>query len=127
MRRFGILAVLLLTSALQAQDTPTNPAHVPGGVVGGLLVSKVNPVYPQEARRGHILGTVVMHAIISKTGDVEDLTVLSGPEELRQPSLDAVRQWKYRPYLLNGQPTEIDTTITVNFQINNKPKDGSQI
>jgi periplasmic protein TonB len=127
MRQVGILAALLLTSALQAQDVPTGPVHVPVGLMKGMLVSKVNPEYPREARRGHIFGTVVMHAIISKTGDVENLTVLSGQEELRQASIDAVRQWKYKPYLLNGQPTEVDTTITVNFQINNRPKDGAQI
>ena len=58
---------------------------------------------------------VVLHAIISKTGTIESLQVVSGPEMLRASALEAVRQWRYKPYLLNGEPTEVDTAITVNF------------
>ncbi len=58
-----------------------------------------------------------MHAIISKKGDVVNLSVISGPAELQQAALDAVKQWKYKPYLLNGEPTDIDTIITVNFNL----------
>ena len=62
-------------------------------------------------------GAVVLHAIISKTGPIQSLSVLSGPEMLRASALAAVQQWKYRPFLLNGDPTEVETTITVNFSI----------
>jgi protein TonB len=58
---------------------------------------------------------VVLHALISKTGTIDNLSVVSGPEMLRAAALDAVRTWRYKPYLLNGEPTEVDTTVTVNF------------
>jgi protein TonB len=72
-------------------------------------------VYPPIARAAHVSGAVVLHAIISKTGTVQNLQVISGPEMLRASALDAVRNWRYKPYLLNGDPTEVETTITVNF------------
>jgi outer membrane biosynthesis protein TonB len=62
-------------------------------------------------------GTIVMDARIGKDGAIEKLRVVSGPEEFRKSSLDAVRQWTYKPYLLNGQPTAVDTTITVNYSL----------
>jgi len=63
-------------------------------------------------------GTVVLHAIISQQGTITSLQAISGPDMLKGAALDAVRQWKYKPYLLNGDPTEVDTTITVNFNLN---------
>jgi protein TonB len=63
-------------------------------------------------------GTVVLHAIISKTGTIEKLEAISGPDMLKGAATDAVRQWRYKPYLLNDGPTEVDTTITVNFNLN---------
>ena len=60
-------------------------------------------------------GTVTLHAIISKTGTIESLTAVSGPEMLKSAALEAVQGWRYKPYLLNGEPTEVDTQITVNF------------
>ncbi len=73
------------------------------------------PVYPPEVKAAGVQGTVVMRAIISKTGDVAQLHVVSRPGELTGSALDAVRQWKYKPYLLNGEPVE--TMITVNYQL----------
>ena len=61
------------------------------------------------------IGALVVEAIISKTGTIENLTVESGPVMLRQAALDGVKRWRYRPFLLNGEPTDVDTTITVNF------------
>jgi protein TonB len=61
---------------------------------------------------------VVLHAIISKQGTITSLQAISGPDMLKGAALDAVRQWRYKPYLLNGEPTEVDTTITVNFNLN---------
>jgi protein TonB len=83
--------------------------------MAGQNLTKVAPVYPAEARAAHVSGMVVLHAIIGRDGTIENLTVISGPEMLRASALDAVRQWTYKPYLLNGEPTEVDTTITVNY------------
>ena len=81
------------------------------------MLSKVAPVYPAEAKAAGVQGAVVLRALISTTGDVENLQVISGPKELQGSAIDAVRQWKYKPYLLNGEPTEVETTITVNYQL----------
>jgi len=86
--------------------------------MAGNILTKVAPVYPNDARAAHISGTVVLHAIIGKDGNVEKLVVVSGPKELQTSALDAVKQWTYKPYLLNGNPTEVDTTIHVNYNLN---------
>ena len=81
----------------------------------GLIVKRVPPIYPREARATHIWGTVVLQATIGTDGRTSDLKVISGPEVLRQASIDAVKQWEYRPYLLNHVPVEVSTTINVIF------------
>ena len=86
--------------------------------MAGNILTKVAPVYPHDARAAHISGTVVLHAIIGKDGNVEKLVVVSGPKELQTSALDAVKQWTYKPYLLNGNPTEVETTIHVNYNLN---------
>jgi TonB family protein len=102
-------------AAGKAPPDPDGPVKVSGGVAAGMIVRRQPPVYPNDAREQHVSGTVILHAIISKTGDIKNLTVVSGPELLRPAALDAVQQWKYKPYLLMGKPTEVSTTITVNF------------
>jgi TonB family protein len=87
------------------------------GVMGGRLVKKVAPVYPQEARAAYIQGTVILGADISKQGDIVKLELISGPIELAGSAVDAVRRWKYLPYLLNGEPVEVQTQIQVNYQL----------
>jgi protein TonB len=94
---------------------PKGPARVSSGVISGLKISGSNPTYPPIARAAHVSGAVVLHAVISKTGSIEKLEVISGPEMLRTAATEAVRNWRYKPYLLNGDPTEVDTQITVNF------------
>src|ERR1700758_4364329 len=89
-----------------------------GSVQAALLVNKVQPVYPPLARQTRISGTVRLHAIISKSGSVESLEVISGHPLLVRAALDAVQQWKYKPTLLNGEPVEVDTTIDVIFSLN---------
>lgn len=89
--------------------------RVSQGVSTGHLINKVEPLYPPLARSARIQGQVVLTAIISKDGTIEDLRVLSGHPLLIQAALDAVRQWRYKPYLLNGEPVEVETTVTVNF------------
>jgi protein TonB len=72
-------------------------------------------VYPPIAKQAHVQGAVVLHAIIGKDGRIKNLSVISGNAMLTQAAVDAVQNWKYKPYLLNGEPTEVDTTVTVNF------------
>jgi len=102
------------------------PAAVPNlqrvrvsqGVSQGLLVHKVEPKYPNLARQAHVQGTVQLHALVGKDGKVETVQVMSGQPMLASAAVQAVREWKYKPYLLNGKPVEIDTDITVNFTLN---------
>jgi TonB family protein len=93
------------------------PISVSATVIQGLAISRPQPVYPEDAKKAAVQGIVVLHALISKAGTVEQLQVVSGPEMLRVSALDAVRQWTYKPYLLNGQPTEVETTINVNYTL----------
>jgi protein TonB len=83
----------------------------------GNLIYRVQPVYPPLARQARIQGTVQLRAIISKAGTIERLAVESGHPMLAGSAIDAVRQWRYRPYLLNDEPVEIETEITVNFML----------
>ncbi len=97
---------------------PAGPARISGGVIAGNIIQKTQPIYPPIARAAHQGGTVVLHAIISKSGTIQSLSVISGPAMLQGAALDAVKTWRYKPYLLNGEPTEVDTTIMVNFNLN---------
>lgn len=90
---------------------------ISAGVAGGLLIQKTAPVYPQMAREARVSGTVVIQATISKTGAIENLRVVSGPTMLRQPAMDAVKTWRYKPYLLDGEPVDVETTVSVNFSL----------
>jgi protein TonB len=87
------------------------------GVSQGLLYKKVAPSYPQNALRMHIEGKVELLATISKEGNISHIKVLSGDSQLARAASDAVKQWKYKPYLLNGEPLEIQTQVTVNFKL----------
>jgi protein TonB len=89
-----------------------------GNVTAAMLVNRIQPVYPPLARQTRISGTVRLHAIIGKDGSVQQLEVQSGHPLLVQSALDAVRQWRYRPTLLNGEAVEVDTTIDVIFSLN---------
>jgi len=83
----------------------------------GLLVKRVQPVYPPQARQMHLEGTVQLLAGIRKDGSISGIKQLSGDSILGRAAVDAVRQWKYKPYFLNGEPVEIQTQITVNFKL----------
>ena len=93
------------------------PQRVSNGVQAGLLLAPIQPVYPAIAKVTHTQGTVVVEAIISKAGRIESLNVVSGPEMLRGAALAAIKEARYRPYLLDGTPVEVQTTITVNFRM----------
>jgi len=102
---------------------PTNQGQVniSGGVAHGLLLSKVDPIYPAAAKAGRVQGTVILQAKIGKDGHVNDLHVVSGPALLQGAAMDAVNQWTYRPYLLNGNPVEVMTTVNVVFMLGEAP------
>ncbi len=91
--------------------------RVSQGVSAGLLVRRVNPTYPPLARQARIQGQVILRAVISKDGSIEGLTLVSGHPMLAPAAIDAVKQWKYKPYLLNGEPVEVDTEVLVNFTL----------
>jgi TonB family protein len=90
-------------------------------ITKGVLVKQVDPVYPVFAKNAKIAGDVVLFATINKNGRVEDLHVISGPPQLQQAALDAVKQWVYKPYRLYGETVEVKTTIVVNFGIDDTP------
>jgi protein TonB len=94
-----------------------NAVRVTSAVEEGLLLHKTIPVYPAIGRAAGVEGTVMLAATISKTGIIENLRVTSGPPMLRQAALDAVQSWRYRPYVLDGQPVEVETTIDVIFTL----------
>lgn len=104
-----------------ARQESTRTVRISGGVMAGLVLTKVNPVYPPDALANHMEGSVVLSAKVGTDGTVQDLQAISGPEVLRQAALDAVRQWTYKPYLLNGNPVTVMTTITVNFRESANP------
>jgi protein TonB len=85
----------------------------------GSLIRRVQPVYPVPAKIAHVQGPVVLAAVISKAGGIENLHVLSGHPLLVPAAIDAVKQWRYRPYILNNEPLEVETQITVNFILGN--------
>jgi len=98
------------------------PQRVSAGVLAGNLISKVDPVYPDIAKKAHVQGPVVLRAVIAKDGTVKNLTLISGAPMLVVSAVEAVEQWKYKPYLLNGEPTEVETTITVNYALSDSAK-----
>jgi len=106
------------TPAAAPQASPPSPqrTRVSQGVAQAGLVFKVDPEYPPVARLARIQGSVVLHAIIGKDGTVQQLQVVSGNPLLAAPALNAVKNWRYRPYLVDGQAVEVETTVTVNFK-----------
>jgi protein TonB len=105
--------------AQPSAKSAATPLNISRGVSAGLLLAPIRPNYPAIARITHTQGTVVIEAIISRSGSIESAHVLSGPAMLQPAALAAVRQARYRPFLLNGQPTEVQTTITINFTMGN--------
>jgi TonB family protein len=127
----SLVLTLSLWPDLPAQDSPkTEQASnqeapkpkVPrirmgGNVAKSQLKHKVQPQYPQEARDSRIQGTVRLHVVLSTAGKVQQLEVVSGDPILAKAALEAVRQWEYKPTLLNGEPVEVDTTVDVVFSL----------
>jgi len=92
--------------------------RVGGNVQAAQIVHLVQPIYPLDASRSHIQGTVVLHALIGKDGKIANLEFAGGPIELKEAAMKAVQQWIYKPTLLEGRPVEVDTTISVVFTLN---------
>jgi TonB family protein len=105
------------TSAGGTQSTRPMRVRVSQGVAQGMAISKVPPIYPADAKAARIQGSVVIGVIIGKDGNIQSEHLISGDSLLAPAAMDAVKQWKYRPYILNGNPVEVDTQITVNFAL----------
>jgi periplasmic protein TonB len=104
-------------STPQVHVAPSRKPVISSGVMEGHKLSGVNPRYPTIAIASHVQGTVVLAATISRTGTIENPRLLSGPPMLTVAAEDAVRTWRYRPYMLNGEPVEVETTVNVIFHL----------
>jgi protein TonB len=113
--RNGVLGSIGVADVVPPPRPVTPPAPKPSVMMEGNLIHRVEPSYPPLARQARIQGTVVLFAVISRAGTIENLKLISGHPMLAPAALDAVRQWRYRPYVLNGEPVEVDTQVTVNF------------
>ena len=113
----GVIGGIIGSTANLPKVAAPQRIRVSQGVTEGNLLRKVQPTYPPLAKTARIQGSVILNALISKAGNIENLRVMSGHPMLVQSALDAVKQWKYKPYILNGEPVEVETTITVNFNL----------
>jgi len=114
----GVLGGIISSTPVAVPKVATpQRVRVSAGVTQGLLIHKVQPNYPPLARQARIQGAVILQAEISKNGTIENLHVISGHPMLAPAALDAVKQWRYKPYVLNGEPVEVETQVTVNFTL----------
>ena len=114
----GVIGSVLSATPVAVPKIATpQRVRVSSGVVSGLLLRKVQPNYPPLARQARIQGVVVLQAQISKEGAIENLQLISGHPMLAPAAIEAVKQWKYKPYLLNGEPVEVETQVQVNFTL----------
>jgi len=115
-------AVLIFVALAASQDAPQAPIQVPQDSTPTLLVRKVAPVYPPLARQARIQGTVVLSIVISKDGEVHDTKVVSGHPMLAPAAIEAVKQWRYRPYISDDKPVEVETIVRVSFKMADGPE-----
>jgi protein TonB len=115
--RNGAALPNLMDSQSKAPTPVLQTVNISQGVSQGLLVKKVQPVYPANALQLRVEGAVELMATVSKSGDIAGVKILSGDAQLARAAVEAVKQWKYKPYLLNGSPVEIQTQVTVNFKL----------
>jgi protein TonB len=131
LRQIVCILALVLTAGCSSAPSPQPPtttipnieaAKAPIKVGSPLpknfLIHQVRPVYPKAAKKDHVEGTVRFDVVISKTGEVNEIHLVSGNPMLVPAALDAVKQWRYAPTLLNGEPVEIKTTVDINFTLN---------
>lgn len=113
----GVMGPGVGSGTAVVRAVPSGPVRVSSGVSSGMLLSAIQPVYPAIAKAARVQGTVVVEAVISKAGRIESARAVSGPEMLKQAAVDAVSGARCRPYALNGQAVEVQTSVTVNFHI----------
>ena len=115
------LLVLVTLTSLAASQVHADRVRVGQNVMSAQIVTKVAPVYPSQARQARIQGSVVLKVRVNKSGDVTDIQLYSGHPMLAPAAIEAVKQWKYKPYLLNGEAVDVETEVTVNFTLADKP------
>lgn len=120
----ALLLLVTLTSAALSQAVATR-VRTSEKFMRALLITKVSPDYPPLARQARIQGSVILRVHINKSGDVESMQLISGHPMLAPAAVEAVKQWKYKPYLLNGEPIAVETSVTVNFTLADKPAEGT--
>jgi periplasmic protein TonB len=118
----GVIGGIIGSSSTAPIPTLSKPravqrVRVSQGVTNGLLLNRVEPTYPPLAQQAHIQGAVVLTAVIGKDGSVQRLQLVSGHPLLAPAAIAAVKQWRYKPYVLNGVPVDIETTVTVTFHV----------
>jgi protein TonB len=114
----GVIGGIISSTPVAVPKVAVSRVRVSAGVTQGMKIRDVKPVYPQMAKVARVQGAVVLAAVIGKDGAIQNLHVVSTASPLlNQAAIDAVKQWRYRPYILNGEPVEVDTTITVNFTL----------
>jgi len=113
----GVMGGIIGNTPIAVPKVAVQRVRVSQGVSAGLVIHRVQPNYPPLAKTARVQGQVMLAAIIGKDGTIQNLHVVSGHPLLTQAALDAVKQWRYKPYILNGEPVEVDTTIAVNFTL----------
>lgn len=113
----GVIGGIISSTPVAVPKVAPQRVRVSQGVSQGLLVHQVKPAYPPLARQARIQGAVILQAVISKDGSIQGLKVVSGHPMLTPSAIDAVKQWRYKPYFLNGEPVEVETVVTVNFTL----------
>jgi periplasmic protein TonB len=114
----GVIGGIINSTPIAVPKVATpQRVRVSQGVTQGLLLRKIQPNYPPLARQARIQGSVLLQAEISKDGSIQNLRLISGHPMLAPAAIEAVKQWKYKPYILNGEPVEVETQITVNFTL----------
>jgi protein TonB len=115
----------LKTSGPAVLGTPKGrPVKIASGTADGLIIKKIPPQYPLEAKLVRLEGTVVVRAVIDQSGEVSEVNALSGPPLLESAAVDAVKQWQYKPFAVNGQPVDVETTIEVVFALDRSQSSG---
>jgi periplasmic protein TonB len=113
----GVIGGIISSTPVVPKVATPQRVRVSQGVTQGLLIRKIQPAYPPLARQARIQGSVLLQAEISKEGTIENLRLISGHPMLAPAAIEAVKQWRYKPYILNGEPVEVETQITVNFTL----------
>ena len=114
----GVIGGIISSTPVAVPKVAVQRVRVSQGVTQGMVIRRVQPQYPQMAKIARVQGAVVLAAIIGKDGAIQNLHVVSTASPLlNQAAIDAVKQWRYKPYILNGEPVEVDTTVTVNFSL----------